>query len=646
MTTGGLLATATESDAAVVSHGRASHDPRRWRTAAFAAARRALADSGPVDVIGIGALGAAPFLLDLKGEPVSDALLFSLDTRADAERDELGLTGDHALPKVRWLAARHSGAVRATDAGGWIAEQLTGRPTMDRVTRLAWTPELGLPLPIPDPVEPLSHAPLATDALGLPRGTPVVAGTLDSYVDVFAAGCTRPGDGCVLLGTTLVVYGVSRDPVAVDGLELQDYPGEGFLLGGSTSSGGNVLQWAGRTFGDAVDPRSCTGTLRVLPYLAGERTPVRDAGATGAILGITLTTTRAELHRAFVDAIALAALDHAERIARVVTVRRWRVTGGGVRNHAWLQATADALGVPLELAPLAGEGAGPAVFALAAMGAAPPADPSGSDRTRPRRRPPLCRLPRALPCPLPPPSRCPMTVAVVTGASSGIGQRQRRPLAPRPRRLRYVSLGRRGDVRCQPGDGGRLPGRDRRGPTAWSDRCPRLLGWHRLVRGEADLARAGRGLEAEPRDPPRRAVPSDPARVPGHDGRVAMVASWSCPRRRRRSAHRHRPPTAPRRRACSDWCARWRRTAPRSASPATRSSPAGSARPCPKQMPRSSRPARQVAVDEIWRERAASYAAGRTVDAAEVASVIGYLASDAASGISGESVRVALGGVW
>ena len=53
-----------------------------------------------------------------------------------------------------------------------------------------------------------------------------------------------------------------------------------------------------------------------------------------------------------------------------------------------------------------------------------------------------------------------------------------------------------------------------------------------------------------------------------------------------------------------------------------------------------------IEIDEIWRARAASYAAGRTVDAEEVASVICYLASDEASGVSGEELRVALGGVW
>jgi xylulokinase len=369
---GRLLATAGAGRAAVVAHGRASHDPRRWREAVFTAARAVLHEAGPVDVIGIGALGSAPFLVDAAGEPIGEALLFSLDARAEAERQELGLTGDHALPKLRWLVAHHGGAVRASDVGGWIAEQLTGLPTMDAITRLTWTPELGLPVPIPDPVDPLSHAALRTDALGLPRGTPVVTGTLDSYVDVYAAGCRAPGDGCVLLGSTLIVYGVCAGEVHVAGLELQAYPGRGLLLGGSTSSGGNVIDWARRTFGAEIATGPPAGPLRVLPYLAGERTPLRDPEATGAVLGITLTTTAAELHRAFVDGIALAALDHAERIASAVTVERWRVSGGGVRNPAWLQATADALSAPLELAPLAGEGAGPALFALAAMGADPP----------------------------------------------------------------------------------------------------------------------------------------------------------------------------------------------------------------------------------------------------------------------------------
>ncbi|MGI9188333.1 MAG: SDR family NAD(P)-dependent oxidoreductase [Gaiellales bacterium] len=50
--------------------------------------------------------------------------------------------------------------------------------------------------------------------------------------------------------------------------------------------------------------------------------------------------------------------------------------------------------------------------------------------------------------------------------------------------------------------------------------------------------------------------------------------------------------------------------------------------------------------DEVWAERAAAYAAGRVVEPTEVGDVIAFLCSRAASGVSGEEIRVALGGVW
>ena len=303
------------------------------------------------------------------GAPLTPALCFSLDVRAEAERAALGagVTHDHALAKVQWLAARTPGAALAVDVAGWIAWRLTGRPVMDTITRLQFVHDAASsPVPLPDAVDPRDVVGGLTASIGLPLGTPVVAGTLDSYVDVIAAGCDEIGSGCVLLGSTLVVYGVVAREVVVPGLELQRYPGPGFLLGGSTSSGGNVLDWARRIYGEEVADDG--GGVRALPYLAGERTPVRDPHARGAILGLTLGTSAGQVNRALVDALALAALDHAERIATVVDVRRWRVSGGGVRNARWLQATADAIGAPLERAPLAGEGAGPALFGLATLG--------------------------------------------------------------------------------------------------------------------------------------------------------------------------------------------------------------------------------------------------------------------------------------
>ena len=55
---------------------------------------------------------------------------------------------------------------------------------------------------------------------------------------------------------------------------------------------------------------------------------------------------------------------------------------------------------------------------------------------------------------------------------------------------------------------------------------------------------------------------------------------------------------------------------------------------------------RGISTDQVWRERAAIYPQNRVLEPREVAQVIGFLCSDAASGVNGEAVTVALGGIW
>jgi NAD(P)-dependent dehydrogenase (short-subunit alcohol dehydrogenase family) len=55
---------------------------------------------------------------------------------------------------------------------------------------------------------------------------------------------------------------------------------------------------------------------------------------------------------------------------------------------------------------------------------------------------------------------------------------------------------------------------------------------------------------------------------------------------------------------------------------------------------------RGTTVEEVWAERAAEYPAGRVLTPEEVAATIAFLASEEASGINGEAVTVALGGLW
>jgi NAD(P)-dependent dehydrogenase (short-subunit alcohol dehydrogenase family) len=55
---------------------------------------------------------------------------------------------------------------------------------------------------------------------------------------------------------------------------------------------------------------------------------------------------------------------------------------------------------------------------------------------------------------------------------------------------------------------------------------------------------------------------------------------------------------------------------------------------------------RSVSVAQVWEERAALYPPKRVLEPIEVARVIAFLCSDAAGGVNGEAITVALGGQW
>ncbi|MGH8254474.1 MAG: SDR family NAD(P)-dependent oxidoreductase [Steroidobacteraceae bacterium] len=55
---------------------------------------------------------------------------------------------------------------------------------------------------------------------------------------------------------------------------------------------------------------------------------------------------------------------------------------------------------------------------------------------------------------------------------------------------------------------------------------------------------------------------------------------------------------------------------------------------------------RNITVEQVWAERAAIYPQKRVLEPIEVARVIAFLCSDAAGGVNGEAITVALGGIW
>jgi xylulokinase len=384
--------------------GRAEQEPNDWLGRVALAGCDALAAIDPrcIEAVGVSALGPAPVLVSEDLQPVTPALLFSLDTRAEEQRCKiaarLGLTGDrlnhdHAIPKLLWWRdsepSRWERAVWALDATGFIVSHLTGKPTMDTITALDYLLDgFQCPIAVPQPQDPLSAAGQLTGAwaelLGLRQGVPVSVGTYDSYADAAATGTLSVGDACVLFGSTLIIGVVNATaPNDLHGLVASPHLGEGVLVGGWTSNGGSALSWARKligaeeTFDDALEASignlsPVEAGLVFLPYLSGARSPVHDPSARGLLLGLSAETKKEHVYRAVVDGVVLSVRDHADRLAMInVSPLGWRAGGGGSRNRALVQSTSDALRAPIEIVEDGSLPIGPCRLALRTIGHLP-----------------------------------------------------------------------------------------------------------------------------------------------------------------------------------------------------------------------------------------------------------------------------------
>ena len=214
--------------------------------------------------------------------------------------------------------------------------------------------------------------PEAGARLGLQAGTPVVAGGVDAAMATFAAGVVSTGQHVAMLGTSMCWGYLAPSAGAAHGLVSMPYvvgtDRDLYVFGGAGTAGASVSWFreqfcqaeamqAQRTGRDphaileegaaAVAPGS-DGVL-FLPYLMGERSPIWDALASGAFVGLSLFHTRAHLYRAVLEGVTLALRHNMEAGAQgaVSLEKRLIVVGGAARSDLWMQIIADVTGFPV-----------------------------------------------------------------------------------------------------------------------------------------------------------------------------------------------------------------------------------------------------------------------------------------------------------
>lgn len=363
----------------------------------------------------VSGVGPCLVLCDDAMRPLRPAILYGIDTRASAEitalTDELGeaailqragtlLSSQAVGPKLEWVRNHEPDVFeRATGwygSNSYIAAKLTGEYVMDHHTasqcdplyatrefewNVPWAQRICGHLPLPRLVWPSdvvgAVTPQAAAATGVPVGTPVSAGTVDAYSEAFSVGVRRPGDQMLMYGSTMFLVQIigeyHSDPAlwTTAGVEHDT-----LALAAGTSTAGSLIGWlqtvtGGASFDELMAEASSVPPgsegLLVLPYLAGERTPVFDPQARGVVAGLTLRHGRGHLFRAAYEGISFGIRQILERFDDAHTGARTVAVGGGLRSPIWAQALSDITGRP-QLVPEQAIGASYGDALLAAIG--------------------------------------------------------------------------------------------------------------------------------------------------------------------------------------------------------------------------------------------------------------------------------------
>ena len=337
------------------------------------------------------------------GRPIHRAIVWQ-DRRTSARCDTLRAEGHEARvteitgllldpyfsgTKIAWLLDNVDGARALAEAGEllagtidcWLVWKLTGgtvhatdatnasRTLLFDIRQQAWSAEMGEMLNVPLGMMPQvldctgDFGATEASLLGRPISIRGVAG--DQQAALMGQGCIRPGEmkatygtGCFLLVNTGETAPVSRARLLttvaarVDGRTTYALEGAIFIAGAAIQWMNEGLQVGGgpqSVEALAISAHDDLGVVLV-PAFTGLGAPWWDAGARGAIMGLTRDAGLPEIARAAFDASALQTRDlieamRADAPAAFHEKVELRIDGGMSRSVWFSQRLADLTGV-------------------------------------------------------------------------------------------------------------------------------------------------------------------------------------------------------------------------------------------------------------------------------------------------------------
>lgn len=380
---------------------------------------------GAEQVGALGCSGIGPCLLpvDERWQPLRQAILYGVDTRATAEiaeqeriygagavLDRCGspLSTQAVGPKMSWLSKHEpevfSGMRAWFMASSYLAFRLTGEYVLDHHSASqsvplydsrkqcwidAWCRDIAPDVAWPRLVWPSDVVgTVTTEAAtltGLPAGIPVVAGTIDAWSEAVSIGAADPGDVMLMYGTTMFLVNFIDAPLRTPLLwGTAGAFADTYTLAAGMATSGAITEWlAELTATDYPDLLAAAATagigaegLLMLPYFAGERTPLFDPDARGTLIGLTTRHGRGHLYRAALEATAFGVRHNLDTMAAAGgNLRRLVAVGGGTAGGLWTRIVSDVTGRDQQLPRhTLGAAYGNAFLAALGRGATEPRD--------------------------------------------------------------------------------------------------------------------------------------------------------------------------------------------------------------------------------------------------------------------------------
>ncbi len=389
-----------------------SVDPKRkeqsphdwWETACLVLRRLTSRLDGDIAAVSLDATSGTVVPVNGDFDPVCPALMYndarskeqaarlSGIARAHEQKHGYAFNSSYALPKIMWCIENGINAKYYITQTDHIMGKLTGdflisdfssalKTGYDLIDE-RWPDSLSecgvdkgtLPAVTGCGMPAGSISAAAEAETGIKRGTPVRAGATDGYASALAAGLSRPGKWASVLGTTLVIKGITEKLVCDPRGRIYSHkhPQGWWMPGGASNTGGRYFaKEYERDELAALDKKAAelipTEQLCYPLAMTGERFPFVCADAQGFYIG--------EDNRAMRYASALEGVGFIERMCyELLEDLGCEVggeilsAGGGSRSPEWLRIRAAILGKTL-LTP-AGTDAAMGSAMLASVGSA------------------------------------------------------------------------------------------------------------------------------------------------------------------------------------------------------------------------------------------------------------------------------------